>query len=184
MHLRHERYIAPHQEATFAALRRTAVAMLCGPAFWAQWPVRPRFHTLLVGSTGTGKSHLAHAIADTLELPIYAVSVPSWICLGARSAPQTLRTLVQWMKTSAAGGIVLLDELDKIPADTSSWTRSMTAEVYGLLDSRIPFEAMRDSDDEDDEETIPASSYQQHKEAESRLRTRFFIIGAGAFQGL
>ena len=56
--------IFEYQRDAFKALRNTAKAF--AKDNWFALPVLPRWHCLLIGATGTGKSHLIHALARFL----------------------------------------------------------------------------------------------------------------------
>jgi SpoVK/Ycf46/Vps4 family AAA+-type ATPase len=173
--MNHRSFLAPHQEAPFADLLRTAHLF-----FHPQWhhlPISPRFHSLIVGSTGTGKTFLGRALAAELDVPLFSLSLSAWMVLGApnRGAAQTWPTLLEFIHDRSRG-IIFLDEVDKLSqSDQSSWIKSLKVEVFALLDGRIPTEM-----------EIPRDSIgsKAREDLEEKLRTRFFILGAGAFQSV
>jgi len=69
--------------------------------------------------------------------------------------------------------VLLLDETDKFTSQTdSAWTRSLAAEVWALLDRRLPpgVPSARAMSDEKREDLL------------KRLTNGLYIIGAGTFQ--
>ena len=76
------------------------------------------------------------------------------------------------------GGIILIDELDKIGDNNSGsvWSRYLRSEVFGLLDLIVPPNLVdRDGD------AIPDTAIDA---AQLVLKSKILIIGAGAFQSL
>ncbi|MEY4299596.1 MAG: hypothetical protein RIR25_832 [Verrucomicrobiota bacterium] len=126
-----------HQEAAFRSLAETA--RLCFS--WQQWrslPVRPRFARFVSGPSGCGKTHLAKALAEHLDVPLYAVDASSWMPLGAngRGARTTWTELALWLRDNARG-IILIDELDKI-GQAEGWLNYVRGEIFSVLDRRLP----------------------------------------------
>jgi ATP-dependent Clp protease ATP-binding subunit ClpA len=79
--------IFSHQRDAFGALRDTAHAFFSG--IWANLPHRPRFTRLVVGPTGSGKSHVVRELARNLGLPLLHLCASSWIPLGAARRART-----------------------------------------------------------------------------------------------
>jgi ATP-dependent Lon protease len=92
--------------------------------------VRPRFARFVSGPSGCGKTHLAKALAEHLDVPLYAVDASSWMPLGAngRGARTTWTELALWLRDNARG-IILIDELDKIGSDFRGDPASALLEV-------------------------------------------------------
>lgn len=143
--------------------------------------IKPRGNLFMVAPSGSGKTHLAHAVAKSMHLEFLPISVSEWIVMGAnqRSAPSTFPLIWQFLHQAEKkeGCIIFLDELDKIGrAAHGEWTRSQTTEVFTLLDRRLP-KNLNDPDSETVSET-------QLGIAESVLRTKTLILAGGAFQGI
>jgi len=169
-----------HQEAAFRSLAETA--RLCFS--WQQWrslPVRPRFARFVSGPSGCGKTHLAKALAEHLDVPLYAVDASSWMPLGAsgRGARTTWTELALWLRDNARG-IILIDELDKI-GQAEGWLNYVRVEIFSVLDRRLPAGITLGTEEEN------ASSGPQ-RAAELKLVAQrlehAMIIGAGAFQSV
>ena len=165
--------IYPYQRPVYAALRK---------AFWAHHrslavdlPVRPRNHRLLVGQTGTGKTHLTRQVADELNWAVFQVDVPSWVIMGARGTP-TWNNLFAWLSKVDPGRpvCIIMDEIDKVYGE-ESWSRFLRSELLGILDGRIP-----EGDFEVECET-PEEVQSATKNAEAAFK-RAMIVGCGAFQ--
>lgn len=141
-------------------------------------PIRARNHTLIVGGTGTGKTHVAGKVAKELNWATFTINVSGWICLGARETP-TWHGLVKWLADIDEGrpAVVILDELDKIWGE-DSWTRYLRAELFSLLDgSSLPMTevTIKVEDGEDAAGKV--------NKAEANLKN-LLVIGCGAFQGV
>ena len=168
-----------YQQAAFD--RICAIARAFIHTNFERLPIKPRGNLFLVAPSGSGKTHLAHAVAKSMNLEFLPISVSEWIVMGAnqRSAPSTWPLVWQFLHQAEKkeGCIIFLDELDKIGRAThGEWTRSQTTEIFTLLDRRLP-KNMNDPDSETLSET-------QLGIAESVLRTKTLILAGGAFQGI
>jgi len=138
-----------------------------------------RANFMLLGPTGTGKTHLAQAVARELNVPFLAVSVSDWIILGGsnRGSSVTWPNIVKFVQRSKGktGAIIFIDELDKCHHD-SNWNSFLRSEIFSLIDARVPL-GIQDSDDDD----LPESSA---REVESFLAYKTMIIGGAAFQDI
>jgi SpoVK/Ycf46/Vps4 family AAA+-type ATPase len=74
----------PHQKTAFQELVFRAQTYFSNQ--WHALPVRPRFHSLLVGPTGTGKSSLLDAVAVACGAHLVRVSCPGWLPLSGRES--------------------------------------------------------------------------------------------------
>jgi len=169
--------ILPHQQYAFD--RITAIARVCFSLDRKQFPLSVRTNVLLTSPSGGGKSHIARAAAAEMEVPIFAISTSVWIplgCSGRGSAP-TWPCIHEFLLRcgSQKGGVILLDEIDKV-SDSTSWTTYLRNEVMSLLDLTVPANLMTRDDD-----AISDASIQT---AQRTLRTKILIIGAGAFQSI
>lgn len=140
-------------------------------AFWShqrslgiKLEVKPRPHRLIIGPTGSGKTHLAVAVAKELNWDYMIVNASAWVLLGARGEP-TWHSVRDWLAEShpRRPRVLIMDEIDKT-GGTQDWCRMLVAELYGLIDGRVIEKA----------ESTPA--------IEERLG-RLMVIGCGAFQG-
>lgn len=98
--------------------------------------IRPRILPLLYGPTGAGKSFLAEHLAVDLAAHFLRVEIANWIPVGARDAEYTTAT-VRNALAKFDRLILFIDELDKLSLDSSSWNRSVQAEVWATLDLSI-----------------------------------------------
>ncbi|MBE2203883.1 MAG: ATP-binding protein [Chthoniobacterales bacterium] len=148
---------------------------------WDELPIRPRWHRLVIGATGTGKSHLARLVSKSANLPFLSLSVTSWILMGCsdRAGEPTWQTIRSFLASNKRG-VIFLDEIDKLDSNLA-WFRSLKVEIYDLLDGRIP-EGLR-------HEEITMDDYVVEEKyagifLTARLRTQFWIVAGGAFQDL
>jgi hypothetical protein len=105
--------------------------------------IRPRPHALLIGPSGVGKTALVRAFAEDALMkrgfacPLFLADPGTWLPDGARSEPNTLRAIRQWMwREVEEAGIIFIDELDKLYGQ-QDWGRSIVQNVFSLLDNRL-----------------------------------------------
>jgi len=167
--------IYDYQKSAFEKL--LAVANACFAARRQTLPIRVRTNTMIIGSSGTGKTHLARAVATELGAEFLPVSIAEWILLGSSTRgriptwPVIFRFLQRHHKK--AGLVVFVDEIDKVTGD-STWERFMRAEIFSLLDFKIP----TGLNDDDGIELTPGALAQ----AQDVLSNRTLLLAAGAFQ--
>jgi len=168
----------PHQHAPYLELHAVATAFFGED--WQDFPVRPRSNILLTGPTGLGKTEVARTVASKLELPFLEIVFTDWLPMGTsgRGSTHTWPLILRFIERYAVG-MIFVDELDK--AGDDNWNRYITLELFNLLDHKIAANILdEDVDDNDD-------LNKRRKElaaAQKRLRERFLIVGAGAFQSL
>ncbi|MBN8710310.1 MAG: hypothetical protein BGO12_21465 [Verrucomicrobia bacterium 61-8] len=169
-------FLFSYQQPAFQELCRIARAF-SQTGSWQNLFVRPRWHRLIVGPTGTGKTHLAAALAHKLDWPLLSLTVPDWILLGCneRGARQTWRCIADWLARRDSFSLIFIDEIDKISGH-ETWSRHLRTEVFDLLDGRVPT-GLRITDDED-----PETSAQLRLRAAIQLTSKTLILGASAFQ--
>jgi SpoVK/Ycf46/Vps4 family AAA+-type ATPase len=170
--------VFPHQQEIFRELITTARAF--GKENWFSLPVLPRWHTLLVGPTGNGKSHLVRALGKFLGWPLLTVWSTRWIVAGGRGK-ETCHEIARWLSKQDGKCLIFVDEADKLlneTNDTSLWGTHMRAEMFQFLDRDLPAE-IEISDPESE-----VSSLALWAKAQMNLRCNALIVAAGAFQGL
>ena len=157
--------IYDYQQEAYQKLFRTAIAHKI--ALRKTLPVQPRFHKLIIGSSGSGKTHLAKKVAEVLNWRVLTLNMAGWVVLGAREVP-TWHTVGEWLSESQPDEpqMIILDEIDKV-SGADSWTRYLRAEVYSLVDGLVPPQVMPKD-----------VSPQTFKEAIRQT----LIFGCGAFQ--
>lgn len=169
--------ILPKQQAAFD--RITAIGRIVLSLDRKQFPLSVRTNTLITGESGAGKSFLVRAAAQELEFSMLSITTSEWMLLGSagRGAAPTWPRIHEFLMrcTNLPGGIILLDELDKI-CDKTSWTTYLRSEAFMLLDLTVPTNLVdRDGD---------AISEARIEAAQRVLRSKILVIGAGAFQSI
>lgn len=171
-------FLFSYQKPAFQELCRIATAF-SKTGSWQNLFIRPRWHRLIVGPTGTGKTHLAAALAQKLGWPLLSLAVPDWILLGCneRGARQTWRHVAEWLARQDSFSLIFVDEIDKI-SGSETWSRHLRTEVFDLLDGRIPTGLRITDDSDEDAET----SARLRLRAAIQLGSKTLILGASAFQ--
>jgi hypothetical protein len=129
--------------------------------------ITPSLHPLLIGSSGSGKSFLARALAKRLKIPFFETTMSSWLPQGGRAQVPTALKLARFLQDQGCdGAIVFVDEIDKLrpQEQNSEYGRHLLDEVMGLLSGIV--------------ERWDGWS----PETAQILRERTFIIFAGTFQ--
>lgn len=176
------RIILPHQRHAFDRLVEVTTA--CFFTARKSLPFDIRSQSLLIGQSGSGKTYLAQAVANHLEVPFLPISVADWILAGCneRGGINTWPAIARFLLTNRRkdGVVICIDELQHACGD-SAWERFLRVELFSLLDLRVPRGLSARVDDEDGERTFTPSDLSQIEEV---LANRTMIIGAGAFQNI
>lgn len=170
--------ILPYQAHVYKELREHFLDFSEGP--WRELGLRPRWATLIVGPTGTGKTHLARALAEEFSVPLLEISGANWVLVGCseRSGAPTLQ-LVGRTLMAQKPIILFVDEVDKL-GDPCAWTTYLRTEMFSLLDRRLPDGLRLAGGSEDDDE----AEERFRRQANTVLSHHTYIVGAGAFQHL
>ena len=181
-----------HQIAALAEITARARAFYGG--IWRKLPIRARFHSLLAGPTGSGKSALATMAAQALAsqaMPVtpLRVAVPGWVPAGAtgRSVAETIETIAQAVDRNRRT-LLILDELDKACAPGSNasscsdspWQQHCRLEIYELLDGHWPRGLKIPETDIDDDDSTDET--RRRELLTQKLQETVFILGIGTFQ--
>jgi len=147
----------------------------------------PRTASVILGPSGSGKTHLAKSIAVRASLPSLVINVATWILLGNKSEPTTWTTIVEWLANLQTGGLIILDELDKLAIGGSAheYTNYLRLEIHDLLDASIPTSIKMPPRPDFDGTSIPweiAPLPWEREDLAQFLRERIMIIGCGAWQ--
>ena len=125
---------------------------------------------LIVGTTGSGKTHVAQALASALERPFLHVDAADLSATGWKGldVPDMLALLADQSPTGLDGAILHVDEVDKVRLDPGTDGNSRDARL-GMMNSLL---ALLDG-----RPVTPDASRDQ-------LRTDgLLVIGSGAFEG-
>lgn len=136
---------------------------------------------LLVGPTGSGKTHIVRTIAKILDIPIAIEDVTGITARGfvGRDVDDVLRSLINEADgdlEKAQNGIIYLDEIDKINAASSN-TESRSKDISG---EEVQKEFLK---------MIENGIYRMSKNKESDVSIEFdtsnvLFIAGGAFDGI
>jgi len=169
-----------YQLELYRELREAARDFFCD--VWHDLSVRVRINPLIIGSTGTGKTFLVRRLAEELNLPLFIATAGDWVllCATARGAPPTLPRLYKFVEDSPQGGILFLDEFEKLgqggEAGTTDWRKFCQLEIFSVLDRRIIDGVLQD-------DSGPKFSLTAEKLG-TRFQRSILVICAGAWQSL
>jgi hypothetical protein len=136
-------------------------------------PIKPRFNSLLVAPTGSGKTSLVRKLAARMGAGIFVVSCSEWNPWSARQQPSTLKLLLEKILENERV-ILLFDEVDKWTSTTDDpWVRYVSAELWATLDRRLPVEAFCKERDLGKEYIDTLNE---------RIREDVYFVGAGTFE--
>jgi hypothetical protein len=160
------------QAAVMAKLEAMAGAYFSGVGH--ELSLTPRYNALLIAATGSGKTKMVGALAEKIGAKLHTVSIGEWIVLGARHQPATVTSLLRVLEKSKKT-VLLLDEVDKFGAFDSTWSKYCAAEIWALLDRRLPLEEYASNTHEGAEPL---------EELRDRIQHGLYIVGAGTFQSI
>jgi len=152
----------------------------------ANLPFKTRAHSLIIAPSGSGKSHVARLLGAELDLPTLVINVSSWVVLSARNEPWTMSLICEWLNGLCGGGILVLDEVDKLGGSLFSgtgngeWSRMILIELLDLLDGIIPLATRLPELPE--ECWNPKPGYTLRETLSRLLGQRVFILACGAWQ--
>lgn len=162
--------IYPYQEEAFSGIRKAMAIHHYSQKLVL--PIKPRTSTLLIGPTGTGKTHIVRAAITGSNWGFYHINCSAWMVNGSRGDNHTLQDLVSWVAKEPKDRplAVFMDEIDKVGQTTTDWYRNVVSEMLSLLDHHIQPGSY-------DLDGVPG------EEVEARFK-RLFFVGSGAFQSL
>ncbi len=172
--------IFSHQSAAYAELLLRAQTFFAGN--WRNLPIRTRWHSLILGPTGTGKSTLGTMLAEATGAALCRISITGYMPSGAhnRAVAETISIIIDHIHRHSKS-ILFLEEIEKIWHDTS-WNSYIRGEVFEILDGRLPVGVKAPETsllDADEDGTLTGSQLSALTE---KLHSSAFIIGAGTFQ--
>ena len=146
--------------------------------------LRPRLFPLLAGPTGSGKSKLAESVAHALGAEYFHVTYGDWVPLGARDPNSSTLIRIAKLLIQEKRLVVHIDELDKWLTGQGSfeWGRSITTDLWNLLDCKIPFDripAEKKEGQPADQAEVQAAEKTPRPGIE---RENLFIVGSGTWQ--
>ena len=155
--------------------------------------LKPRLYPLIVGPTGAGKSMLVEKVARELGAAYFRITYGEWIPLGARDPASA--TLVRLGRLLAKNPrvVVHVDELDKWITGDREWGRSISTDLWNLLDAKLPWEqialvemmSMVDKELQSPEKPAePTSEEAPELPSLSRRTEHMWIVGSGTWQSV
>jgi SpoVK/Ycf46/Vps4 family AAA+-type ATPase len=136
---------------------------------WGSTGLRPRLDSLIVGPSGTGKSHLIRMLSRKLGIPRLRLSFSEWVVMAARERPPTLGRVHEFVSEHPRG-FIHIDEIDKFRlTHTSDWSTSVFMELFLLLDRSLH---------------QPSQHFQWSGHLQEKLFTSFLILGSGTWQSI
>lgn len=129
---------------------------------------------LICGISGSGKTTIVRHLAHEEDVPCVIVDSGSWIVRGAKSELYTLDDIRSCVRSSARGGVLLVDELDKFRGCESSWDRLIVQELMALLDGRLGSAGWTDDDLEHFKEWIVVGGATFQTDIKARVRALGF----------
>ena len=121
---------------------------------------------LLVGPSGDGKTASVRDFATRHGLPIFSISAANWIIRGARCENYTAEALAAWIAEHSEGGVIFIDEINKIRAEhlDATWSMGILIEILTLIDKDVRLLRMG------------------FKQEQIDALEKFIVIGCGAWQ--
>lgn len=176
----------PHQKDALNEIIARANAYYAGT--WRNLPIRPRWHSLVCGPTGVGKTALAMLAAEATNSSLLRISAPGWMPAGAhqRGTRESITVIAEHIAFHDRT-IFVIDEMDKLmdsgagsgsggssAGGSDSWRSYVRGEIYELADGRWPSGMRLPDDDHCNEISLD--------EITTKLRESVFILGVGTFQ--
>lgn len=167
-----------YQREALAEITARAKAYYSGR--WKGLSLPCRWHTLLTGGTGVGKSTIANLAALACSAVPLRIATPGYMPCGAhnRGVRETI-TLIAEHVASNPRTFIIIDEVEKISAGNvgsnlaDSWQTYIRGELQEITDGRWPAGLNLTNLD------VPEITIQKLTE---KLRETVFVLGIGTFQ--
>lgn len=145
---------------------------------WRDLPIQPRWASLMVGPTGTGKTAVAAMAAEAVGASMLRISAPNWMPVGAigRGTKETMSVIAEHIARHDKT-LLVLDEGDKLldRGGDSSWKSYIRGECFQIIGKEfLPGLTLPETDYDKPDITI--------EELTTKLRDTVFILTIGTFQ--
>lgn len=119
--------IFSHQSAAYAELLLRAQTFFAGN--WRNLPIKARWHSLILGPTGTGKSTLGTLLAEATGAALCRINIAGYMPSGAhnRAVAETISIIIDHIHRHSKS-ILFFEEIEKIWHDTS-WNAYIRGEL-------------------------------------------------------
>lgn len=113
-------------------LEQLIIFPLRHPEVYQELKVEPARGVLFCGSPGTGKTYLAHALCEALDIPSYKIAAPEIVSGMSGESEQKLRDVFKKAAESAPS-LLFIDEIDAITPKRSNSQREMEKRIVSQL---------------------------------------------------
>lgn len=129
----------------------------------------------MAAPSGSGKTHILNKLGEYFDVPVMYINFSMWTPLSYKGNIFTITQIAKFIYENPSG-IIIIDKIDKTNPNTSAGANAFllatNLELHALLDGEIPDSAL-------------AEETQELKDAINwRLKNKFFIVGAGAFNNI
>lgn len=146
----------------------------------AKGGIKPRLFPLILGPTGTGKTHIGQAAAKILGAHPVIVTSGDWVPLGANADYEATTYAILAALAANNRVVLIIDEIDKFRPDfEATWSRSVASDIWRTLDGFLPVESFAKSS--------RSNLVENHITAEDlseKISTSLWIVACGTWQQL
>ena len=176
-------YLTSSQQAVFDTLLDLGLLHYGGFGEPDGTGLRPRLYPLVCAPTGAGKSFLVERAARLLGADYFRATFGEWIPLGTRDPRNATLVRLGQLLTRSRRVVAHVDELDKWLVGDREWGRSLSNDLWNLLDGKLPWELVRQlaAEDEQDGAAHPAPPA---RPVIPGCTGQLWIVGSGTWQSV
>ena len=149
--------------------------------------LKPRFHPLVAGPTGSGKSFLVERVAHVLDAGYLRLTYGDFIPQGARNAECCTLVQVARRLAEVERWVIHIDEIDKWLVGDREWGRAISVDLWNLLDGKLPWDQLSPIEEIDEASRRPVrgkKSVSTPKLNYADLAGTCFFVGSGTWQAV